>query len=295
MEDIQKTIQASIAEALAGLGTGDIAASRDGTDPLISSATLTSRLDMPQHVLSRWPWVPEDTIKSIAIGNFEIDNLPKLHRSDDLRNAYLKRSMKGIYQPLDGGPPEIIVGTSKLHASFSSPTTFFLAWHIYVSIRAEFKPEMGTRLAYWTERLQYFVQLSYPWYALLEYIIAYYQKYQNRTDPEAWFEPDSTLIHYHISLVQQKSGTAQLAPPVPGGTASSSTRTPQSLRARPTGQKLEMMANDICMMFNQPAGCRWKDREGGSCPRRHICIRCTSPHHSATACPVHPDKAKPQK
>jgi hypothetical protein len=148
MEDIQKTIQASIVEALTGLGTGDIAASRDGTDPLISSATLTSRLDMPQHILSRWPWVPEDTIKSIAIGNFEINSLLKLHRSDDLRNAYLKHSMKGIYQPLDGGPPEIIVGTSKLHASFSNPTTFFLAWHIYVSIRAEFKPEMGIRLAY---------------------------------------------------------------------------------------------------------------------------------------------------
>jgi hypothetical protein len=45
MEDIQKTIQASIVEALAGLGTGDIATSRDGTDP----------------------------IKSIAIGNFEIN------------------------------------------------------------------------------------------------------------------------------------------------------------------------------------------------------------------------------
>jgi hypothetical protein len=52
--------------------------------------------------------------------------------------------MKGIYQPLDGGPPEIIVGTSKLHPSFSNPTTFFLAWHIYVSICAEFKPEMDT-------------------------------------------------------------------------------------------------------------------------------------------------------
>jgi hypothetical protein len=129
---------------------------------------------MPRHVLSRWHWVSEDTIKSISLGNFDIENLPKLHRPDALRNAYLKRSMKGIYQPLDGGSAEIVVGTSKLHSSFTDSTMFFLAWQIYVSIRAEFKPEMGTRLAYWTEGLQYFIQLNYPWPAILEYIIDYY-------------------------------------------------------------------------------------------------------------------------
>ena len=78
-------------------------------------------------------------------------------------------------------------------------------WQIYVSIRAEFKPVMGTRLAYWSERLQYFVQLNYPWPAILEYIIAYYQTYQDRTDLDAWFKPDSTLINYHFTLVQQKT------------------------------------------------------------------------------------------
>jgi hypothetical protein len=130
-----------------------------------------------QHILSRWPWVPEDTVKNIALGKFEIDTLPKLHRSDELRNAYLKRSMKGIYQPLNGGPPEIVVGTTKLHASIRDPTTFFLAWLIYMSICAEFKPEMGTRLAAWTETLHYFVKLNYPWPSILEYIIAYFQLY----------------------------------------------------------------------------------------------------------------------
>jgi hypothetical protein len=140
-----------------------------------------------QHVLSRWPWVTEDIVKNIALGKFEIDTLPKLHRSDELRNSYLKRSMKGIYQPLDGGPPEIVVRTSKLQSSFREPTTFFLAWLIYISIRAELKPEMGSRLASWTERLYYFVKLNYPWPSILEYIIAYFQVYQNRTDTDAWF------------------------------------------------------------------------------------------------------------
>jgi hypothetical protein len=66
---------------------------------------------------------------------------------DEFRNMYLKRS-KGIYQPLDDGSAEIVVGTFKLHSSFRDPTTFFLAWQIYISIRAEFKSEMGTCLAY---------------------------------------------------------------------------------------------------------------------------------------------------
>ena len=229
MQDIQMMIQGSITEPFAvrdgkekegnfatSIPTAPVAEGHlagRGTIPP-PSFSLTSPLAMPQYVLSRWPWVLEDTIKTIALGNFDIDNLPKLHRSDELRNAYLKRSMKGIYQPLDGGPREIVVGTSKLHSSFRDPTMFFLAWQIHVSIRAEFKPVMGTRLAYWMGRLQYFVQLNYPWPAILEYIIAYYQTYQDRTDPDAWFKLDSTLINYHLILVQQKT-TAQPAPSTP--------------------------------------------------------------------------------
>jgi hypothetical protein len=131
MEEIRTMVKGSVAEAMAA-GRGSrmegVTYPLTGIVPPTSSAALTSPLAMPQHVLSRWPWVTEDTIKSIALGTFEIDNLPKLHRSDDLRNAYIKRSVKGILQPLDGGPPEIIVGTSKLHSSFATPTTFFLAW-----------------------------------------------------------------------------------------------------------------------------------------------------------------------
>ena len=105
MEDIQKMIQGSISDALAARdGNG-----RDGdfaTNPSMPTVAgrhlagagtipfplppLTPPLALPQHVLSRWHWVSEDTIKSIATGHFEIDNLPKLHRSDELWNAYLK-------------------------------------------------------------------------------------------------------------------------------------------------------------------------------------------------------------
>jgi len=299
MEDIQEMIQGSITEALTiqdGKETGGNFATGFPTAPVARGcpagtgivpppfSSLTSPPAMPQHVLSRWHWVSEDTIKSISLGNFDIENLPKLHRSDALRNAYLKRSMKGIYQSLDDGPAEIVVGTSKLHSSFRDPTTFFLAWQIYVSIRTEFKSEMGTRLAYWTEELQHFIQLNYPWSDIFEYIITYYQTYQDRTDPVAWFKPDSTLINYHLTLVQQKP-TAQLAP-------APATRASTGLRPKPTAQKLEAMACEICMTYNRASGCTWNDVDGGKCPRRHVCGICISSQHTAVSCP---SKEKLQK
>jgi hypothetical protein len=170
MQDIQRTIENSIAVAFATCDRQGHVADTGTISPFFTSSSA-----MPQHVLSRWPWVPEDIVKSIANGNFDIDSLPKLHRSKDLRDVYLKRSMKGggIYQPVDGSAIEIVTGTSKLQSSFRDSTTFFLAWQVYTSIRTEFKLEMGTRLAHWTERLLYFVHLNYLWSSILSYIIAY--------------------------------------------------------------------------------------------------------------------------
>ena len=281
MEDIQTMVQGAIAEAFASgadMPTAPIMQGQNiasGVDAVLP--TLTSPWATPQ-VLARWPWVLEDTIKTIALGKFEIDSLPKLHRSDELRNAYLKRSMKGIYQPLDGGPPEIVIGTSKLHSSFRDPITFFLAWLIYVSIRAEFKPEMGSRLASWTEILHYFVKLNYPWPSILEYIIAYFQLYQDRTDTGAWFTPDPTLMAYHLTLVQQDTPAQHTLSVLP----SSSTR---AFRSKPSAQKLGEMAKEICLSYNRASGCTWQDEQGGECPRRHVCSICISHQHTAITCP----------
>src|SRR5271170_2627700 len=104
-----------------------------GIDP--PSLPILPPIAAPLHILSRWSWVSQDTIDSIGNGTFDIDGLPKLHRTDELRNAYLKRSKQGFYHPLDGGPAEVVVGTTKLQSSFKDPTTFFLAWNIYMSIR----------------------------------------------------------------------------------------------------------------------------------------------------------------
>jgi len=217
-----------------------------------------------------------------------MESLPKLHRSESLRNAYLGRSLKGVYQPLDGSPAEIIVGRSKLHSSFPDSTTFFSAWQIYMSIHCEYRPEMGTRLNFWTEYLLYLVHFNYPWPAILEYIIAYFQTYQNRTDEEAWFDPNPNLMNYHVLLVQQRP-----QPPAPNSAASTTStkgiatkrNTKTSSRPRPNSQRLESMATEVCITHNNPSGCQWRDNEGGGCPRRHVCITCLSAQHTASTCP----------
>ena len=96
-----------------------------GNNPSSLSSLLSPTATTAHHILAQWPWVGQETIDLISQGKFEIDNLPKLHQSDDLQNVYLKRSMKGIYQPLEGGPPEIIISTTKLQSSFKDPMTFF--------------------------------------------------------------------------------------------------------------------------------------------------------------------------
>jgi hypothetical protein len=279
IEDARQMIEQSITSVFAAHDQTLTTGTGTGTIPP-SFPSLTSPSTIPQHVLSHWLWVPEDVVKSIAAGNFDIDNLPKLHRSDELRNAYLKRSMKGgaIYNPLDGRPAEFIVGTSKLQSSFRDSTTFFLAWHIYTSIRSEFKPEMGSRLAFWTETVQYFVHLNYSWPVILSYIIAYYQTYQDCVDDQAWFQSDPTLMQYHLTLVQQQKMVSAANTAAP--------RTPQGRRSQLSDAKLDVMSNEICQNFNRIGGFTWKDNHSGAkCSRRHDCIGCLASTHNALNCP----------
>ena len=145
---------------------------------------------------------------------------------------------------------------------------------------------MGTRLAYWTEELHHFVKLNYPWPAILEYIIAYYQRYQDRTDPVAWFLPDSTLIHYHLTLVQQKPMVQPSPAPTTPASAPPARNTRSSLRPKPTAQKLETMTYEICMTYNRVSGCTWNDADGGKCPRRHVCDICIFSQHTTVSCPM---------
>ena len=184
---------------------------------------------------------------------------------------------------MEGGPAEVIISTTKLQSSFKEPTTFFLAWHIYMSIRATFEPTRAAGLADWTERLFYLVHLNYPWVSILEYIVAYFQLYQD-TSPDDWFKPDSTLIAYHLTLVQQKApAVATLAPLPPSRNGSSCNGSHNELKFN--SQTPESIADEICVTYNRSSGCTW-NQKGTSCPRRHVCIICTLPQHTALTCPT---------
>jgi len=175
MDGIEKTVRDTMSDVFASRDgkEGKFATSAavhlprrysvEGTNSPLLPVRVSPAAAAPRNILSRWPWVEKDTIELIANGGFQIDGLPKLHRTDELRNAYLKKSLKGVYQPLEGGPAEVIIGTTKLQSSFKEPTTFFLAWHIYMSIRATFEPTRAAGLADWMERLFYLVHLNYPW------------------------------------------------------------------------------------------------------------------------------------
>jgi hypothetical protein len=249
-----------------------------GTDP--SSLPILPPIAAPLHILSRWSWVPQDVIDSIGNGTFDIDGLSKLHRTDDLRNTHAKRAIKGIYHSLDGGPAEVVVGTTKLQSSFKDPNTFFLAWNIYMSIRTTAEPSRAPGLTNWTERLFYFVHLNYPWASILEYIIAFYGL--NQTAPaDSWFEPDPTLIAYHITLVQQRPHATASAPATRTGSRNNSGG---GSKSKFNNQNSDTIADEICTTFNRPRGCTWKEHNPGNCPRRHVCSRCTSPQHTIVTC-----------
>jgi hypothetical protein len=207
-----------------------------------------------------------------------IDKLPKLHRTDELRNAYIKRSIKGLYHSLEGGPAEVVVGTTKLQSSFKDPTTLFLAWNIYMSIRTTAEPLRAPGLTYWTERVFYFVHLNYPWASILEYIIAFYGLNQTAL-AESWFELNPTLMAYHLTLVQQRpSAPAPTTPILHHNSYNGDTKT------RFLSQAHESISNEICLTYNRSSRCTWNE-QGTNCPRRHVCSICTMPQHTALNCP----------
>jgi hypothetical protein len=274
------------------VGAGNVTVNSLPLDPVITMGGMvqTGILPIvpfsgsfPLHILLRWPWVDAETINLIQLGRFEIESLPKLHQTDELRNAYIKKSVKGVLHPLDSGPSEILIGTMRLQASFRDSINFYLAWQVYISIRTTFHPERASGLALWTSRLHFFESLNYPWPGILEYIIAYYKLNQNAV-PDSWFDPNTILISQCLTLHQQRQAPHQsnVGGPKPGGGSKSS-----------GGSKMISSAakssDEICINFNRPAGCLWPQKNNGqTCPHRHVCNRCISDQHGAQKCPKRP-------
>ena len=96
----------------------------------------------PADILSQVPWVNIALIQSISVGNFDIFNLPKLHRDNSVRRKHVARSVEGILLSTGNTPQlEIVNGTTRLHTYFNEIGSFYSAWLVYITIRTHFYPE----------------------------------------------------------------------------------------------------------------------------------------------------------
>jgi hypothetical protein len=133
-----------------------------------NASALTSNIpDTPLIVLSSWPWVDKDVLDSIALGEFDNQHLPKLHREHVLRNRHVKSLQESYSIPLDGSKPELISGYTKKHQTFQDLSAFFSAWLAYCSIRISFAPERDPGLLSWTGHLIYKSLVEFSWYTVL--------------------------------------------------------------------------------------------------------------------------------
>jgi len=222
----------------------------------------------PLNYLARWPWVDAALINSIALGEFDIYSLPKLHPDEDYRNRQIAKVAEGIRVPLNGGQPEVMIGRTKMHIAFKEPYTFFSAWQIYISIRSTYDSTRAPGLAFWTEKLFFWLGLTYPWPYILNYIIMYHQKYR-KSQPDQWFDYDVQMFSNCVTIPTQKPSTSTLA-------VSTFTQS----QSKPAKRSLALpISEQICRNYNYFTCPR------DPCPRRHVCALCERKDHLAPQCP----------
>ena len=232
----------------------------------LNSTTLPA---VPLNALSHWYWVDTATIHSIDDGSFDIYSLPKLHREEDYRNRHIAKTTEGVRYPLDGGRPEVIVGRTKMHQAFKDPNTFFSAWQIYISIRSFYHHDHASSLAFWTERLFFWLD-RYPWHNILNYVIAYFQDRKYKSS-ESWFDTNEQLFLNCIAIAPSKTSTSVSTP---------SATMQQSAPKGTSRQLLGVNTEQVCFNHNY-AQCKF----GTTCRRRHICAVCEDHNHIAGHCP----------
>ena len=272
LQQIQQALPQASSLGAQGLGPGVY---QPGTaqNPLMQPL---QPLQLSQDVLSRWHWVSQSTVESIANGSFDIYELPKLHRDQTLRDRYIQKNIEGIIQPLNGGKPQLLHARTKLQNTFNELDALLPAWLIYASIRVAFAPQRGPGLIVWTERLVGYNRLKYHFTDILDYFVAYFQKHQNSA-PDQWFQADTELHTEHLGNSTQKAFAKNAAM----GSSNKQSAKPSSS----SSVDAKTMATQICHAYNRPTGCKVKDRTGNDCLRRHVCSNCESAGHTSYNCP----------
>ena len=127
--------------------------------------------------------------------------------------------------------------------------------------------ERAPGLALFSERIYFHIQLNYPWYRILNYIIVFFRAYQNSA-PDVWNDVDGVLVANNLAVAQQR--------PALENTSKSSKENTVSISI------VDISLNQqICRNWNRmDFGCKKSD-----CPRRHICSICDQDGHRAFQCP----------
>jgi hypothetical protein len=233
----------------------------------------------PHDVLSRYSWVNKSVVQSIADGEFNIHDLPKLHQEEEPRERHGQKVTDGVHFPADGGKPELVTARTKMHTAFKDLTTFLSAWLVYISIRTSYAPDRAPGLAFWTERLVFYTQQGFPWSVTLNYAIAYFTAHQN-SPPETWYKvnTDRELAINHFAVARKNPPQTQAQSSVPHR----STSPKKSVSSLPIQEQ-------TCSNWNRPnGGCTYKEKYGEPCPRKHRCNLCLNPAHKAADCPSKP-------
>ena len=106
---------------------------------------------------SRWSWVDNTLIQSIANGDFDIHSLPKLHTDDSLRKRFTTSAIEGFFIPTNNPKtPELRHSAPKLYTSFNDIDTFLSAWYVYIMIHGIYHVECFPCLIHWTEQINQF-------------------------------------------------------------------------------------------------------------------------------------------
>ena len=169
---------------------------------------------------------------------------------------------------INGTQFQHVTGRTRMQSAFPQITSFLTAWQVYTAVRISFNPERAAGISYWTERLIVRAN-NHPWLSVLNYAVAYFQKYQNAA-PDTWFSADVELIVDHLMTSSQPKaannpGTAYKVSP---------------------GKSDNPFRSNICQNWNDlKKGCFMKERTGAECTRIHVCYTCRKGDHKTHQCP----------
>jgi len=239
-------------------------------NPQISQFTgndSNSQSDIKQY----WPWIDLGLAQDIAAGDFDIQDLPKLHPHPETRLRHTTQIARAtnLQVPLNSAniQPTIVVGNTKLSRCLNDFNAFVPAWLVYCAIRGYYNHDYLVPLQVWTIELSQ-ISIGAQWKFVLDYIISFYDVSKAK-GPEAWLDVNAVLISRYIT-VPTANATYNL---INGSNPRATNRSPSSMNS----------STDICINYNTK-GCNFQKDFGTPCKRKHVCRTCSKPGHTQQSC-----------